>query len=127
MGIAKKKRRKIVVNGRDFFWYIAEDDDSFPPTVLNNLHEVNDLHALNVISEDKKFIVRYHLGQENPDTRHLTVIGEEFAGQNYHGSWRRFKCPRWGSRDTVTPKDVRGLIEWCLEENKEIIEVDYRG
>jgi len=50
MGIAKKGRRKLTVAGRLFIWYVAEDDDSA------------DL-VLTVASEDKSFIVKYHLGQ----------------------------------------------------------------
>jgi hypothetical protein len=121
MGVAKKNRRTIVVNERNYFWYIAEDVENFPVEVMPNLY------ALNVISEDKKFVVRYHLGQKDPSTRHLIVIGEEFVGQDCRGPCRRFRCPRWGSENRVTPKHVRAAIEWCLAENKEIVEVDYRG
>ena len=121
MGIAGKNRRKIIVNKRTYYWYVTEDVDSFPSVLLSNLY------ALNIISEDKRFIVRYHLGQENENTRHLTVIGEEFAGHRYHGSWRRFQCPGWGGENHITPKDVRAVIDWCHEDNKEIVEVDYKG
>src|SRR5262245_32478599 len=48
MGTAKKGRRKLTISGRLFIWYVAQDDDSA------------DL-VLHVASDDKSFIVNYHL------------------------------------------------------------------
>jgi hypothetical protein len=113
MGIRKKWRRRINVRGRLFIWYVCEDSDS-PDLVLH------------VISEDKQFIVMYHLDQ--PGNPFLIVIGPEFTGvPNAGGIWRRFLCPRWESDSKVTPATVRSLIEWCLSSDKSLQEVDWRG
>ena len=122
MSVAKKKKRKIVIGDRNYYWYIAEDYDDFPSDVMNNT-----LHALNIVSEDKKFIVRYYLGFKTDEKRHLTIIGVEFNGLASNGKWRRVKCPDWVAKNQVTPKDVRRIIEWCNEEKMEIIPVDHNG
>lgn len=108
MATAEKKRRKIIVGERRFLWYVAEDVDGFPPTVDGNLY------ALNIVSEDKRFIVRYHLGQSDSERRHITVIGPEFGNRTNPGCWRRYLCPHWSSDRGVAPAMVREIIEWCL-------------
>jgi hypothetical protein len=115
MGVATKYRRKLIVDGRSYIWYVKEDDDS-PASVLY------------VLSDDKKFIVQFHLGQ--PDqTRHLTVLGRDFKRVTVTGGcWRRFRCPEWSSENgAVTPNNVRSLIEWCQSTSDAITEVDCYG
>ena len=119
MGVASKKKRPIDVDGRRFYWYVAEDLDDFP--------RVNELHAVNILSDDKHFIVRFHLDQVDARTRHITVIGREFVGSDYAGCWRRFLSPAWCPDGVVTPNAVRGIIQWCLNENNPRVEVDCRG
>jgi hypothetical protein len=65
MTISRKGRRRIVVNGREFLWYVAEDvDDACVPT-------------LTVVSSDRRFLVRYALLQPD-ELLHVVVIGPEF-------------------------------------------------
>ena len=120
MGVATKNRRKLTVGDREFLWYVAEDIDDFPPTVEGSLH------ALNILSEDKQFIVRYHLNQVDSERRHITVIGAEFGGSREGGCWRRFVTPRWCQEGPVTPGIVREVIELCLDSSPRIA-VDYTG
>ena len=120
MGVATKNRRKIKVGDRGFLWYVAEDVDDFPPTVDGSLH------ALNILSEDKSFIVRYHLNQVDSERRHITVIGSEFGGSHEAGCWRRFLSPGWCQESAVTPGIVREIIEWCLASSPRTA-VDYTG
>ena len=113
MGVRKKGRRKLNVGDRAFVWYVFEDHDS-PDMVLH------------VSSDDKLFVVRYHLQQLNEPI--LIVIGREFAGPStYGGVWRRVRCPRWEAPSVVTPATVRRLIEWCLSSGEPRIEIDWRG
>lgn len=120
MGVARKNRRSIQVGDREFLWYIAEDIDSFPPTVDGSLH------ALNILSEDKQFMVRYHLNQVDSERRHITVIGAEFGGSREAGCWRRFRCPDWCPSGAITPGIVREVIEWCFDSSSRIA-VDHAG
>jgi hypothetical protein len=48
MAVATKNRRKITVGDRRYVWYVAEDDEAAGK-------------VLQVISEDKQFIVKYQL------------------------------------------------------------------
>ncbi len=120
MGVATKNRRRIVVQGRNYLWYIAKDIEDFPNSVSG------DLHALNILSEDKRFIARYHLGQTDEQRRHITIIGREFGGIDEPGCWKRFLCPDWCPNSAVTPSVVREIIEWCSDPNSKI-SVDYAG
>lgn len=115
MAVSAKSRRKLVVDGRKYLWYVKEDDDSVD-------------HILYVLSDDKRFIVRYRLAQPH-EKSYVTVLGKEFyrvAGTG--GTWRRFRCPRWDSENgSITPDSVRRLIEWCMVSSEETTEVDWTG
>ena len=120
MGVATKNRRRIVVRGLDYLWYVAEDIEDFPHSITG------DLNALNILSEDKRFIARYHLGQADDQRRHITIIGREFRGIDEPGCWRRFLCPDWYKNSAVTPSVVRAIIEWCSDPSSKTA-VDYSG
>jgi hypothetical protein len=112
MAINKKKRRKITVNKRQFFWWVSDDYDSADM-------------ILRVYSEDKNFIISYHL--EQPEAQQfLIVLGKEFPGLAGSG-WRRIRCPRWESDGAITPAAVRQLIKWCLFEEHPLIQVNWKG
>jgi len=112
MGVATKSRRKIQVGDKRYIWYVAEDDG--PGGMV-----------LHVISTDKHFRVKYQLNQPKGD-EYVVVLGRIFAGASTGGSWKRFLCPRFAS-SAVTPRSVRALIEWCLNEGMERHEVDWRS
>lgn len=115
MAVRTKGRRKFEVDGRPYVWFVGDDDDSADK-------------ILHVISHDKRLIVHYHLGQEDPERRFAIALGQEFGGVVMNGIWRRFLCPRWESDEgKVTPRDVRRLILWSLSEQEPRVEVDWRG
>lgn len=115
MGVASRGKRRIVVAGRIYWWYVGED------------LEAAGMVALNVLSDDKQFIVQYYVAE--PDsTRHVVVIGREFAGSVRSSSrWQRYRCPRFGSPTSIAPSDVRAFIEWCQNEGSDSVQVDWRG
>jgi hypothetical protein len=107
VGVATKNRRKIAVDGRQYVWHVAVNWDG--PGML-----------LHVASADKQLIVKYLLNQ-SPGEDYMAVFGRRrFAGWpsqpkgSYDSSWKRFLCPHFGG-DIITPRDVRRLIEWCLD------------
>lgn len=116
MAIARKSRRSIEVEGREFLWWVYE--------------ELEELAALTlaVASVDKSFLVRYPLHQ-SANTRYLSVIGREFPGlPKERANWSRVRCPALISEEAaVRPSDVRRLIEWCLHSEHELIPVDWKG
>ncbi len=112
MGVAQKNKRKIAVNDRSFFWQVI---DSLPGC------------ALQVISEDKHFLVQYPLGTQYPYCL-LKVVGKEFPGLPAAGRCVvRIHCPQFGSADIATPETVRQLIDWCFSTTKKVILVDILG
>lgn len=114
MGVRKSGRRRLDVDGRLFVWYVCDDPDSLGM-------------VLHVVSEDKRFLVTYHLAQ--PGEPFIIVIGRDFPGvPDAGGVWRRFRCPRWEATDGVlTPRRVRRLIGWCFSSQKALIEVNWRN
>jgi hypothetical protein len=117
MTISAKGRRRIEVDGQSFLWWVAECvDDDFAGA-----------SALTIASTDKKLLVRYGLCQ--PDaSRYIVVLGSVFRGMpNLGGRWRRFRCPQFGTFESVTPRDVADLIRWCCARGEPATEVDYRG
>jgi hypothetical protein len=114
MGARHKGRHNIVVGGESFVYWVADDDEApFGAATA----------ALNVVSEDATFAVRYRLDQ--PDARrHLTVIGSRFRDRTEVSSRRRhFRCPAWGHGG----EDVAALVRFCLTGSDEALEVDERG
>jgi hypothetical protein len=113
MGVSLKSQRKISVQGRTYYWHVAQDDDG--PGML-----------LTVFSPDKKFIVRYELNQA-PEIEQVTIFESPRKNSKSAGCrGGRFRCPRFAT-EAVTPGNVRLLIEWCLEDQTERQEVDWRG
>lgn len=83
--------------------------------------------TLAVVSADKSFFVRYAIHQPT-ESRYLTVLGREFPGlPEKRRSWSRVRSPQFTSGDTVTPSDVRRLIEWSLDVKQELVQVDSLG
>jgi hypothetical protein len=116
MGIRKKYRRKLIVGERLFLWWVREiqPEDWLGP-------------VLTVASDDKRFLVRYYLGQPESH-RFLVVIGSEFPGlPDAGGCWIRVLCPKWESGPSIRPSDVRCLIDWCSTTERPLVRVDWRG
>lgn len=118
MGIPPKYKRKIKVAGREYLWYVCVDDE---------MRFVGAPHLLNVLTADRSFFVRFHLGLP-ADQSHLTVICAEFRGIQMGPQWRRFACPEFVPSGNVTPKNVADLIEWSTraEALPEELESDWR-
>lgn len=123
MAGALKRKRKIVVGARAFYWSVKDDPDG-------------PLARLSILSPDKRFIVHYTLGQSRAHALgwaeewrppFVEVSGSEFGGLEPAGVWRRVRTPAWGDDTAVTPAFVRRLIEWCLDPEKEVVLVDWRG
>jgi hypothetical protein len=114
MAVATKRRRKIRLKEREFVWYISPDEDSS-----------NDV--LHISSQDKRFIIKFHLGQPT-NLAFLIVLGREFAGaEGTGGVWRRFRCQKWDEQNSITPATIKRIVEWGLSDESIRLEVDYHG
>ena len=107
MGIAKRNKRKLLRNDRVFFWFVREESDYGGALVVT------------ILSEDKRFGVQFELAQSE-QSRHLTVMNEEFGFGRWEGRYRRYRCPDWCSDGLVTPKSVREIIEWSLSPDERL-------
>jgi hypothetical protein len=118
MGISRKRKRRIVVGGQEYLWYVAEDDEHpFLPCSP----------SITVATADRQFLVRFPLGQP-ADYAHLVVLGPRFrSASGLGGPWRRFRCPRFDEGTAVTPSMVEALIAWCETDAAPLCEVDWRG
>lgn len=116
--MARKSKRKIVVNERNFQWYVAEELDGVAYLEADTI--------LTILSDDKRFIIKYPFSQSG-NNNFLVVIGKEFGGNGSFGkSWQRVISPVWEKGKSMTPGIVREIIEWSLSE-KTCFFVDFLG
>ncbi|MGV3658650.1 MAG: hypothetical protein ACO1TE_00645 [Prosthecobacter sp.] len=99
MGVAAKHRRKITVGDERYLWYVAEEDAAGM--------------VLNVISADKRLMVKFQLDQPVGE-EYIVILGRRFAGAQTGSGWSRFRCPRFAEL-AITPQIVRDLVDWCLD------------
>jgi hypothetical protein len=119
MGATKRGNRKIVRNGRVFYWCVKYD-----------IEDESRLHLI-IKSDDKKFIVSYMIGQNNTKpherkTAFITNKGKEFKGLSNLGRfWERFIVPEWED-EIITPSLVAQIIDWCFTA-EDVTPVDWQG
>ena len=97
MGVATKRRRKINVDGNQYVWYVAPDDDSA-------------YNVLNIVSEDKSYVLAVPL---QAPTDYIISKGRVFQGKKTNGTWERYKLPI-SVPDTITPGFVAQIIKWAV-------------
>jgi|SRR5688572_8838455 len=114
MAISGKGKRKLTVLGREFLWYVSTSDEGDGP-------------CLHVVSPDRKTAFAYGLGRSDASQR-LYVTGTEFRGTTQpRPLYRHFRCPRFCPGDSVTPRQVRDLLEWALCPEPFPQELDWQG
>ena len=100
MGINKRYRRKINIDGVPFVWNVALDDDS-------------SYTLLNIVSEDKSIILSVPLGTERS---YIISKGRIFQGKKTRGHWERYILPI-RIKDEITPAIVSSVIRWSITGN----------
>ncbi|WP_429351171.1 hypothetical protein [Paenibacillus sp. 4624] len=105
-------------SNRLFYWYVKPDLDD------------EGIIKLHIVSEDKKLIVTYEVGQCSRGHKEfpmLVIIGKEFEGwtAEYVGH-RRALTPIWND-EIVAPRLIGQIIDWCLLKDKEIREMNWKG
>lgn len=84
MGVNSKGTRKLVYSGFTYYWNVKQDAKDYG--------RIN----LNIVSEDRKFIVSYHVAQTNHEKiPHILVKGIRFGGldNHYRVGWVRVQTP----------------------------------
>ncbi|MBD5470448.1 MAG: hypothetical protein HDR19_04885 [Lachnospiraceae bacterium] len=98
MGVSTKRRRKIIVNEKSYVWYIKPDDD-------------NPYNILNIISEDKKFIILCPL---KTNTSYIISKGLVFQNKQTRGCWERYLLP-FCIPEMITPQFITKVILWSTQ------------
>ncbi|MFB9326187.1 hypothetical protein ACFFSY_09710 [Paenibacillus aurantiacus] len=117
LGVNTKGKRKIVHCEKSYFWYVKEDDEDYGRIKIF------------IVSDDKKFIVSYEVGQSKQERiPFVVVMGLEFGGLKNGGrsSWVRVQTPLWDD-DVITPGLVKTIIEWSLMGKDSLVFVDWNG
>ena len=114
--VNKKGKRLIKTKHGIFYWYVKNDWYSVG-MITGNPYGL----TLYIISDDRKETLHYLIGSD-----FLTMsAGKFFSGKSFKG-WQRIKCPVW-SEKIITPGITEKIINWHMDDNKEIIMTDYAG
>lgn len=116
MGVKRKYKRKFIHMNKLFYWYVNPFDDE---------GKIN----LYILSEDKKFIVAYEIGQASKQNSKpfIVIMGKEFEGlSNDYTGYRRVLTPVWEDR-LITPRLVGKIIDWCYSPKNEITLANWLG
>ena len=120
MAVAKKNKRKIHYKGQLFYWWVVDEFDGF-----------GGMLSINIVSDDKKFLIKYFVIQKDTQNRYIIVIGEYFPHvERKTGNWVRFICPDFTAENkttAITPKNIEAILSWCFLESKVLIPVNYKG
>lgn len=98
MAVRTKGRRKIMVDGNRYIWYVALDYDS-------------PYYLLHISSEDKSFIITHPLNMNSP---YIISKGLVFQGKKTNGRWGRYLLP-FPVPEVITPKDVSEIIRFATQ------------
>ena len=109
MSVRTKGRRKIVVNEKEYIWYVKEDFDS--PYMI-----------LNVCSIDKKIILAIPLKTQ---VSYVISKGIYFQGRKTSGNWERYKYDL-GIPESITPIFVKKCIEWAVD-GRDAEKIEWNG
>ena len=128
MPATTKGRRKIIVNGRLFLWYVTEGENGWLMVkVEEGMYRLLPCF-IHMFSEDKKFNVKYLAGQATlpaPYLPHVIVNGQEFPGIA-PGLARplRVLVPRWPDDESFSRDFIRRFIEWCFKDETKTVLVE---
>jgi len=118
MAVSRKRRRPIAIDGREYMWWVTQDDE--PPYVPSVGI------SLKVVDKSGDMYVEYHVGQP-ADVSHVVVKGKRFrAVTGCGGPHRRFRCPVFAAGPIVAPAQVAAFIRW-IESAEGSLEVNYLG
>lgn len=98
MAVKAKGRRRIVVEDKNYVWYVKIDYDS-------------PYYILNIISENKSLIVSCPIGT---GTNYIISKGNIFQNRETNGQWNRYLLP-FHVPDPIIPKFVADVIYWSMQ------------
>lgn len=110
MAIAKKNRRNIVYNKKNYVWYVCPNEDN------------EDRLVLHILSVDKTLVLACPIGNS---VDYVISQGDKFQGKRESGVWKRYLYPK-KIPQSITPKTVSEIINWAISGDK-ATEILYNG
>ncbi|MCM1166451.1 MAG: hypothetical protein NC299_02570 [Lachnospiraceae bacterium] len=111
--VRAKGRRRLVVGGRRYVWYVLTGDRDYWERVASNDWNTPFLH---IISEDKRLVLLIPM---NAPTPYVVSKGREFRGRPTSGCWERYLLP-FDIPVSVTPRFVAEVIDWAVRGDEAI-------
>ena len=101
MGVARKYKRKIICNDKEYFWRVGRNGEDC------------DRIYLNIFSEDKSLVLAYKVCDGN-----FTVesSGRKFQGKQTSGLTEKYEYKMQKPPTVITPKFVSEIIQWAVGE-----------
>lgn len=112
MAISTKGKRKVNIQGKQYIWYVADNEPMKVPDEGFARPEAP-ARFLHIVSADKQFIVHYRIPQGRDSSATLLIQGALFPRSPGE---RSIEVPRWrhDTKPYPTADFVRRLIGWCL-------------
>lgn len=112
MAISPKGKRKVNVQGRQYFWHVTDAEQPIVPEE-GFVKPSEPARYLHIISSNKRFIIRYRFPEPGEPAARLDVEGPDFPRQP---GVKHIDVPRWrhDTKRYPTGDFVRRLIGWCL-------------
>ena len=111
MGVNSKGKRKIIVDGDTYYWYVTSISMPWLVDAPRNIY---------VFSADKKFRIEYIvlLPWENVQT-HLKIHNQGYGNLSLPKGQHCFLCPTWeNEQGGMIPSRVRDMVLWCLSQTE---------
>jgi hypothetical protein len=104
MGISKKGKRKTIVEGRSFVWWVFEEIDQ---TEFDGIQ-------VKVVAEDQSLYLKYGL-QQNESERYLVMTLKD------HTSKIHVRCPKFeDDNGIITSSGIVAMVNWAKLSPSEV-------
>lgn len=97
MAISKKNKRKVIVDGKEYFWWVFDEYDQ---TTFDGIQ-------VKIVSADQTHFFKYGLQQAEKKRRVVLAL------KNYTKSVH-LSCPKFENEERIiTNSGINRLIQWC--------------
>ena len=101
MGVARKYKRKIICNNKEYFWRVGR-----------NCEDCDRIY-LHIVSYDKSLVLAYKVCDDNFI---VESSGRIFQGKQTSGFTERYEYKMQKPPTVITPKFVSEMIQWAAGE-----------
>ncbi len=102
MAISKKNKNRVVVEGKEYLWWVFDEHDQ---GVFCGIQ-------VKIVCSDQTHYVQYGLQQDADDLKVVVVLRNETNAVC-------FECPRFENEDgIITKTGIARMVMWCKNETK---------